>query len=133
MTKTRSDLIQAWCEKGRRDFITAQNALLDTKEMFPDIICFHAQQAAEKYLKAYLVFLEQDFPKTHALEDLVLIASSKDSTCRNLFTVACNLTPYAVEVRYPDSPSPLPEDALEAVHAAETIRNYVLKKIQLTG
>jgi HEPN domain-containing protein len=46
--------------------------------MFPDIVCFHAQQAAEKYLKAYLVFLEQDFPKTHALEDLVLIASSKD-------------------------------------------------------
>ena len=67
MTKTRSDLIQAWCEKGRRDFITAQNSLLDTKEIFPDIICFHAQQAAEKYLKAYLVFLEQDFPKTHAL------------------------------------------------------------------
>ena len=60
MTKTRSDLIQAWCEKGRRDIITAQNALLDTKEMFPDIICFHTQQAAEKYLKAYLVFLEQD-------------------------------------------------------------------------
>ena len=133
MTKTRSDLIRAWCEKGRRDFITAQNALLDTKEMFPDIICFHAQQAAEKYLKAYLVFLEQDFPKTHALEDLVLIASSKDPTCRNIFTVACNLTPYAVEVRYPDSPSPLPEDAREAVHAAEAIRNYVLGKIKLTG
>ena len=133
MTKTRSDLIQAWCEKGRRDFITAQNSLLDTKEIFPDIICFHAQQAAEKYLKAYLVFLEQDFPKTHALEDLVLIASSKDPTCRNIFTVACNLTPYAVEVRYPDSPSPLLEDAREAVHAAEAIMNYVLGKIQLTG
>ena len=133
MTKTRSDLIQAWCEKGRRDFITAQNSLLDTKEIFPDIICFHAQQAAEKYLKAYLVFLEQDFPKTHALEDLVVIASSKDPTCRNIFTVACNLTPYAVEVRYPDSPSPLPEDAREAVHAAKAIMNYVLGKIQLTG
>jgi HEPN domain-containing protein len=87
MTKTRSDLIQAWCEKGRRDIITAQNSLFDTKEIFPDIVCFHAQQAAEKYLKAYLVFLEQDFPKTHALEDLVLIASSIDPTCRNIFTV----------------------------------------------
>jgi len=133
MTKTRSDLIRAWCEKGRRDFITAQNALLDTREIFPDIICFHAQQAAEKYLKAYLVFLEQDFPKTHALEDLVLLAASKDPACRNLFTIACDLSPYAVEIRYPDFPSPSPEDAREAVHAAEAIRNYVLGKIQLTG
>jgi len=133
MTKTRSDLIQAWCEKGRRDFITAQNALLDTREIFPDIICFHAQQAAEKYLKAYLVFLELDFPKTHALEDLVLLASSKDPACRNLFSVSCDLSPYAVEIRYPDSSSLSPEDAREAVHTAETIRNFILGKIQLTG
>jgi HEPN domain-containing protein len=133
MTKSRSDLIQAWCEKARRDFITAQNSLVDSKEVFPDIICFHAQQAAEKYLKAYLVFLELDFPKTHALEDLVLLASTKDPVSRNLFTIACDLSPYAVEVRYPDSPSPSPEDAREAVHAAETIRNYILGKIPLTG
>jgi HEPN domain-containing protein len=133
MTKTRSDLIQAWCEKGRRDFITAQNALLDTREIFPDIICFHAQQAAEKYLKAYLVFIEQEFPKTHALEDLVLLASSKDPACRNLLSVACDLSPYAVEVRYPDSPSLSPEDAREAVHTAEVIRNYILVKIKMTG
>ena len=125
--------IRAWCEKGRRDFITAQNALLDTKEMFPDIICFHAQQAAEKYLKAYLVFLEQDFPKTHALEDLVLLASSKDPECRNLFSIACELSPYAVEIRYPDSPLLSPEDAREAVHTAEAIKNYILGKIKLTG
>jgi HEPN domain-containing protein len=83
MTKTRSDLVRAWCEKGRRDFITAQNALHDTREMFPDIVCFHARQAAEKYLKAYLVFLKEEFPKTHALEDLVLIASSHDPLSRN--------------------------------------------------
>lgn len=131
MTKTRSDLVRAWCEKGRRDFITAQNALLDTKEIFPDIICFHAQQAAEKYLKAYLVFLKEEFPKTHALEDLVLIASIKDPMSRNLFTIASELSPYAVEIRYPDSPSPSPEDAREAVHAAEVIRNYILEKIRL--
>jgi HEPN domain-containing protein len=52
--------------------------LLDANEIFPDIICFYAQQAAEKYLKAYLVFLEKEFPKTHALEDLVLLTSVND-------------------------------------------------------
>lgn len=68
-------------KKGRRDFITAQNGLHDITEVFPDIVCVHAQQAAEKYLKAYLVFLNLDFPKTHALEDLVLIASKKIHRC----------------------------------------------------
>jgi HEPN domain-containing protein len=131
MTKTRNDLIRAWCEKGRRDFITAQNALLDTREIFPDIICFHAQQAAEKYLKAYLVYFEQDFPKTHALEDLVLLAQSKYPACRNLFASACDLSPYAVEIRYPDSPSPSLKDADEAVHSAREIREYILRKIQI--
>ena len=131
MKKTKSDLVQAWCEKGRRDFITAQNGLLDANEIFPDIICFHAQQAAEKYLKAYLVFLEKEFPKTHALEDLVLLTSVNDPVSNNLFTVASDLSPYAVEIRYPDSLSPSIEDAREAVHSAGAIRNWVLEKIRL--
>jgi HEPN domain-containing protein len=89
------------------------------------------KQAAEKNLKAYLVFLKEEFPKTHALEDLVLIASSHDPLSRNLFTMASDLSPYAVEIRYPETPSPSPEDAREAVHAAEMIRDYVLDKILL--
>lgn len=128
-TKTRADLVQAWCEKGRRDFITAQNGLLDTTEIFPDIVCFHAQQAAEKYQKAYLVSLDLDFPKTHALEDLVLIASEKDPSMRSLFTIASELSPYAVEIRYPDIPSPSPEDAREAVESADKIRKTILEMI----
>lgn len=130
MTKTRSDLVLAWCEKGRRDFITAENSLLDVKEIFPDIVCFHAQQAAEKYLKGYLVFLEKEFPKTHALEDLVLLASRDDPMSSSLFTIASELSPYAVEIRYPDSLSPSVEDARAAVDAAGAIRNYVLEKIR---
>ena len=132
MIKTKSDLIHAWCEKGRRDFITARNALGKNEEIFPDIICFHAQQSAEKYLKAYLVFEDQDFPKTHALEDLVLLASVKDPECRKLFDLASELSPYAVEIRYPESTSPSVHDAKEAVQSADTIRTYVLGMIKLT-
>jgi HEPN domain-containing protein len=130
MTKTKNDLIRAWCEKGRRDFITAQNAFHDDKEIFPDIICFHAQQSAEKYLKSYLVFQDQDFPKTHALEDLVLLAAVKDPGCRHLFTIASELSPYAVEIRYPDSTSPTVKDARESVQSADTIRKYVLSMMK---
>ncbi len=133
MTKTKSDLIRAWCEKGRRDFVTARNALHDDKEIFPDIVCFHAQQSAEKYLKAYLVFEDQDFPKTHALEDLVLLAAVKDPGCKKLFTLASELSPYAVEIRYLESSLPSVQDAREAVQSANTILTYVLGMIKLTG
>jgi HEPN domain-containing protein len=132
MTKTKSDLIQAWCEKGRRDFVTARNALCEDKEIFPDIACFHAQQSAEKYLKGYLVFLDQDFPKTHALEDLVLLAAVKDPGCRKLFTLASELSPYAVEIRYPESSSPSVQDAREAVQSANVILTHVLGMMKLT-
>jgi HEPN domain-containing protein len=46
---------------------------------------------AEKYLKAYLVFEEQESPKTHALEDLVLLAAVKDPGCKKLITLASEL------------------------------------------
>jgi HEPN domain-containing protein len=107
-----------------------KNAFHDEREIFPDIICFHAQQSAEKYLKAYLVFQDQDFPKTHALEDLVLLAAVKDPRCRNLFTIASELSPYAVEIRYPDSTSPTVQDARESVQSADTIRKYVLSMMK---
>ncbi len=132
MTKTKGDLIRAWCEKGRRDFVTARNALHEDKEIFPDIACFHAQQSAEKYLKGYLVFLDQDFPKTHALEDLVLLAAVKDPGCRKLFTLASELSPYAVEIRYPESSSPSVQDAREAVQSANAIQTHVLGMMKLT-
>ncbi len=125
MTKTKNDLILVWCEKGRRDFITAQNALHDNKEIFPDIVCFHSQQSAEKYLKAYLVFQDLDFPKTHALEDLVLLASVKDPGCKKLFNLASELSPYAVEIRYPESTTPSLQDACASVQSANAIMTYV--------
>jgi HEPN domain-containing protein len=36
-----------------------------------DTVCFHAQQRAEKYLKAYLVWKHVPFRKTHAIKELV--------------------------------------------------------------
>jgi HEPN domain-containing protein len=53
MKKSKKDLTQGWIEKAKRDLLTAQRELND-EEPFTDIITYHAQQAAEKYLKGYL-------------------------------------------------------------------------------
>ncbi len=128
MKKSRADLVKGWLEKARRDLQAAQNEF-KADETLTDIICFHAQQSAEKYLKAYLVYREIEFPKTHVLEDLVLLAAQKESLFLKLKDDVNQLTPYAVEMRYPEFELPSLEDTKEAVEIAERVKNTVLKQL----
>jgi HEPN domain-containing protein len=64
-------------------------------------ICFHAQQAAEKAIKAVLLYRKVDFPLTHDLEELMDILDKTGILLPSDFQNAGILTPYAVETRYP--------------------------------
>jgi len=128
MRKSKTDLVRGWLEKARRDFLTAQ-AGLDSATPFTDIICFHAQQATEKHLKAYLLWHELDFPRTHALEDLVLLAAQKDADFLVLKDEVTMVTPYSVEARYPEFEEPLLEDARKIIDIARKVRDFVLEKL----
>lgn len=128
MRKSKADLVRGWLEKARRDFNTAVNAL-KAAEPFTDIACFHAQQAAEKYLKAHLIWLGIEFPRTHSLEDLVLLAAQGDPDFLSLKDDAASLTPYAIETRYPEFEEPLLEDAKKSIEIAEKVGRFVLQKL----
>lgn len=52
--------VQAWIQKAENDFKTIRASLASADPAW-DTVCFHAQQAAQKYLKAYLVF-QGDLP-----------------------------------------------------------------------
>lgn len=128
MKKNEADLVRGWLEKAWRDLKTALDELT-ASEPLTDIVCFHAQQAAEKYLKAYLTWNKIEFPKTHALEDLVLLAGQKDPGFLTLKDEVALLTPYAVEARYPEFEIPLLEDAKEAIQVAKKVKDFVLEKL----
>ena len=128
MKKSKADLVQGWLEKARRDLQAALREL-NNPDPLTDIICFHAQQAAEKYLKAYLLWADIEFPKTHVLEQLILLAGRKDPDFLDLKDKVSLLTPYAVETRYPEFEEPLLDDAKEAVRVAEKVREFVLRKL----
>jgi HEPN domain-containing protein len=64
-------------------------------------VCFHAQQAAEKALKAVLVSWRIDFPYTHDIKGLLRIAETSGIVIPPTIQQAALLTPYAVETRYP--------------------------------
>lgn len=66
-----------------------------------DIICFHCQQAAEKYVKAVLIQARVDFPKTHDIEQLLDLACQNGHDIRELMSGVDLLMPFAVDVRYP--------------------------------
>jgi HEPN domain-containing protein len=70
--------------------------------IFLEDLCFDAQQAAEKSLKAVCVYYNLDFPKTHSLVILMDILESASLQIPPEVKAAAGLTSYAVQTRYPD-------------------------------
>jgi HEPN domain-containing protein len=69
-----------WVAKAEGDFATAQRELNATEQPNYDAVCFHAQQCAEKYLKAFLQEADVSFPRTHDLADLLSLTLSNEPT-----------------------------------------------------
>jgi len=66
-----------------------------------EIICYHCQQSAEKYLKALLAKRDAPIPRTHVLLTLVETAIADTGAKRTLGPALARLQPYAIAVRYP--------------------------------
>ena len=93
-------------------------------------LCFHAQQAAEKALKAVLVFRSVPFPKTHNIRTLMDLLP-EDLNLREEAERAAILTDYAVLTRYPGDLEPVTEEEyLEAIRIAETVVQWAEKIIK---
>ncbi|MCX7011285.1 MAG: HEPN domain-containing protein [Candidatus Sumerlaeota bacterium] len=118
---TERDAAKPWIEKALHDLLSADNNL-HAEECPADMVCFHCQQAAERFLKASLVAHNQDYPLSHDL--LLLLDRVKRSRpeAESLRAALSILDPYAVGVRYPDeSSSPSREDAIRAREAAAEV------------
>ncbi|MDY7030811.1 MAG: HEPN domain-containing protein, partial [Thermodesulfobacteriota bacterium] len=115
-----------------KDLLTSEREL-SFAEPITDTVCFHCQQTVEKYLKAFLVYHQIYFPKTHRIMDLLELCATKDSSFKVELENADNLTDYAVEIRYPDVwLEPGIDDAKEAFEIAKKVKKLVLNKIKLT-
>ncbi len=62
-----SDMTDEWISKAESDYTMAGLAMSGGEVPVPDGACFHAQQYAEKYLKAFLTEHQREFPRTHFL------------------------------------------------------------------
>jgi HEPN domain-containing protein len=124
-------LIKEWLHKAEHDMGMASLAL-ENKPEYTDSICFHCQQAAEKYLKAYLVYLDISFEKKHSLGYLLDLINEKEPVPDEVYEQLEKLEDYAVEIRYPDDWfEPTIEEAKEAYEIAKSIKSLVMDKCGL--
>lgn len=124
--KEQADLVRGWLRKARSDS-DAVLALVDAGTF--DAACFHAQQAAEKYLKAFLIYHAVASPYTHNLVKLVDLCIPLDASFRTLLPVVTPLVPYAVELRYDAEFWPDEHTAREAQTFASDVARFVLARI----
>lgn len=125
--KSQADLVRGWVRKADSDLTNA--GLCIEQEQALDTACFHAQQAAEKCLKAYLTAYAIDFPFVHNLEKLIELCVRRDASFASIKTLSQELTPYAVELRYDAEFWPALETAAQALSAAITIKDFVVERL----
>jgi len=123
------DFTREWLRKAEIDFRTARY-LYQSSPDFPEGSAFHSQQAAEKYLKAFLVWHQIEFQKTHDIKAFLNLAAKADENIPEILQAAAMLTPYGVEYRYPgDYPEVKKSDAERAVQLADLVRMEIRNRL----
>jgi HEPN domain-containing protein len=126
-----NDLVLQWLKIADRDLIYAQQGL-NANIIISEGVCFHCQQAVEKYLKAFLVKYQVEFPKTHSIMTLINLCSEVDNSFNEKLPDIDILTDYAVEIRYPDEwYEPTIEEAEAAYGLALEVKKFVRSKIMI--
>jgi HEPN domain-containing protein len=118
---------EEWVEKAEGDLRVAQRELAAPDPVL-DAVCFHAQQCAEKYLKALLEEHQITPPRTH---DLAVLSDACLSLAPELSTLRPDLqllTDAAVVYRYPGAAA-TPPIAQEALATAERLRTAIRARL----
>ena len=126
MTDAKAQLVQSWLTKAQHDLASAR-VLATSDPPLLDTAIYHCQQAAEKAVKGYLVFCDQEFERVHDVEVLIRSAMPYVAEFTDWIDVGIQLTPYARIYRYPGyAAEPSREQFDQAMSAAEGLYKFVL-------
>jgi HEPN domain-containing protein len=122
-------LASEWFEKGNHDLEDARR--LFNAGGYPDTICFHCHQAAEKYLKGFLVLNNKKFRRIHDLVIFLEDCSKINKEFKEVLDECKKLNKYYIESRYPiETPVSYSEtETKEALEKAEKIVSFITTKI----
>ena len=113
--------VRGWLLRASEDLRAGRHDLTASPPLLNDV-AFHAQQCAEKAMKAYLVHREQPFRKTHNLTDLGGAVARLEPSLADLMRSASLMTEFAWRFRYPGELATVSqEDAMRALDTAESV------------
>jgi len=125
--------VSQWLTYGDEDLSLARHALTLSTAVPYRLIAYHAQQCAEKHLKAFLVFKNVDFPYTHNISILMEICAEKAEWPTSLQD-AEELTAFAITARYPGENEEVTlEDALRAIDLGSRVKDSVREALADEG
>lgn len=118
-----------WFRKADNNLLSIRNNI-GAADVPWDIVCFDGQQAAEKYLKGFLVARGVLPPEIHDLVRLARLCAQHDAAFESLVPECGELTDLGFASRYPDlAHTPGEADGRRAAELAELIRNRVLARL----
>ena len=119
-----------WFKRADEDLELIEIVLKEKPSSF-NPVCFHAQQAAEKYLKGFLAHHDLHVRKVHDLEVLTEDCTKINKSFSVLLDSARFLSKFYVASRYPDEDRHFSiNEAKEAHEAAEKIKSFVMDSIK---
>ncbi|MFI5212259.1 MAG: HEPN domain-containing protein [Ignavibacteria bacterium] len=129
MTEER---IKKWLISANNDCIASGNLLFVSKDkIITNVICYLAQQSVEKFLKAFLLYRNEPYSKTHNLELLIEKCKKTDTGFPDIDPG--RLTSYNISMRYPDEfRIPSIDEAKESYNTAKSIRNTILARMNVS-
>jgi len=120
---------RSWLRKAKMD-LDAGAFELTADPPFSADVAFHAQQAAEKSIKAFLTWHAQTFRKTHNLVELGQACAALDSSLEPTLKRSAGLSEYAWKFRYPgETEEPTRDEAQEALAIAQGVYEAVLARL----
>ena len=123
----KSQLVEEWVERGKRDLETAK--VLISRVDYYDIILFHVHQAVEKYIKGFLIYHGWKLKKIHDLEILITESINFDEFFQPYLDYGRKLTAFYFEERYP--PGPVSSFSEEEVKNMLEIAEEIIDNINL--
>jgi len=117
------DDVKEWIEIADNDLDSAI-LLNEAARKHCEIICYHCAQAAEKYLKAYLIYKDIIPKKIHDLRFLHNHCIEFDGEFEKIITECSYLNKFSNDIRYPTKYQTNEDDVNASINAAQKIRDF---------
>jgi HEPN domain-containing protein len=117
-----------WLNRARSNLIQAQ---VKRKGIYLEDLCFNAQQAAEKAIKALLIERGVKFPYVHDLAELLTLLEKAGQEIPRTLRQAEKLTRFAVFTRYPGIGPPIRQKEYEeSIEVAKEVVRWAGKQLK---